>query len=150
MSDTVYVGITGKNIRGGLSPIVQGSIETAHTIAIKQGDGSAYDLTGASLSGIWWLHSSPGMVYAVTGPLTVTDAENGVFTWDKSEDDIGTPGVLKVQFIITAADGDTDATFPAAMTVENRGEANNVVPGDVLDGGTPGTVFLTEVDGGEP
>ena len=146
--DTVYVGIKGAARAGELSPVVQGSTETVHVIAVKYGDGTAYTLTGKTLSGLWWQRRDT--VYAITGTLTVTDAANGVFTWDRSADDVGTPGVLQVQFVITDSDsGESDATFPAALRVEARGEATNVIAGDTIDGGTPADVPIYEFDGGD-
>lgn len=141
----VYVGTRGTRGRGSsLAPVVQGSTWSPHTITVKYADGSVYSLAGKTVSGTL---SRRGETFAITGDLTVTDAANGIFTWDKSAADVGTPGTFAVQFVF-AQSGETDATFDAPMTVTPRTDTDTVALQSIIDGGDASTASLGTLDGG--
>jgi hypothetical protein len=84
-----------------LAAAVQGATRPSQVITWTRADGTAEDLTGATITGT--IKDSAGTVRAITGTLTVTTAASGVFTWAYSSADVATDGNYTVQF--TAAFG---------------------------------------------
>lgn len=76
-------------------------------ITWSDADGDAQDLNGATLTGT--IRDAYGNSRAITGSLTLTDAENGVFRWDYSEADVAQAGRLFVKFSAAFGSGQTPA-----------------------------------------
>lgn len=87
-----------------LSEAVQGAIRPAQVVTWTREDGTAENLTGATLTGKvknW----RTGLTRSITGTLVLTDAANGVFTWTYSAADVGTAGRHDVQITASFASG---------------------------------------------
>lgn len=90
-----------------LADAVVGARHIAQQITWTDEDGTALDLTNATLTGRKRLkYEATGV--AIDGTLTVTDSENGVFTWAYGAVDVGAAGNFKVQFIATYSSDDLD------------------------------------------
>lgn len=99
-----------------LPDFVQGARRPSMLITwYRQNSATSEDLTGATLTGYI---ESAGVTRAITGTLTVTDAEAGVFRWDLSAADVADAGRLQVQFVATFGSGQTPAkTFTTEWKV---------------------------------
>jgi hypothetical protein len=87
---------------------VQGARNPSPLITwLQNGTTTPQDLTGATLTGVIWVSRSEAA--AITGTLTLTDADAGQFRWDLSADDVDHTGVVTVQFTATYASGVTPA-----------------------------------------
>lgn len=91
-----------------LAAAVTGGKRPSQTITWTDADGTALDLTGATLSGRI-RDESTKTARAIDGTLTITDATNGVFRWDYGTTDVGTAGLFTVQFVATYGSGVTPA-----------------------------------------
>ena len=99
-----------------LADAVAGALRPAQQITWTRSDGNPENLTGATLSGVIRSNST-GVVRAIAGSLTLTDAANGVFTWTYNSADL-VAGSYLVQFTATFGAGLTPArTFEMAWTV---------------------------------
>ena len=97
---------------------VKGGVRPAQALTWKREDGSAEDLTGATLTGSI-RNRATGETRAITGVLTVTDGPAGVFRWDYAAADVAEAGRFDVQFTAAFAAGLTPArTFVEQWTVE--------------------------------
>ena len=97
---------------------VEGGVRPAQALTWKREDGSAEDLTGATLTG-FIRNRSTGTTRAIAGPLTVTDGAAGAFRWDYAAADVVEAGRFDVQFTAAFAAGLTPArTFVEQWTVE--------------------------------
>ncbi len=93
-----------------LGDAVQGAISTPQTITWQDSDGTAWDLTGGTLTGVIKPERG-GAARAITGVLAFTsDGSDGEFTWARSAADLATDGTFWVQFKSTYADTDYDLT----------------------------------------
>ena len=81
----------------GLAAAVQGARRPAQVITWTDADGTAVNLTGATITGII-RNRATGAARAVDGTLTVTTPAAGVFTWAYGTTDVGTAGLFDVQF----------------------------------------------------
>jgi hypothetical protein len=102
-----------------LAPAVQGDQHSPQTVTW---DGQ--NLTGAVLTAVKQ-NVATGDITEVTGTLTITDAENGIFTWAYSAADTGTAGWFRVQFRATYGDK-PDSTMRTFWYVEPLLEADAV------------------------
>ena len=99
-----------------LADAVAGAIRPAQSITWVRTDGLPEDLTGATLTGVL-LPLPYGPVRAIAGTLTVTDANDGVFSWTYHAADV-VAGSYLVQFTATFGTGLTPArTFDTSWIV---------------------------------
>lgn len=78
-----------------LADAVAGALRPAQSITWTRDDGTAENLTGATLSGT--LQPLGGTKRAIAGVLTVTTAASGIFSWAYAAGDV-VEGQYKVQF----------------------------------------------------
>ena len=83
-----------------LANAVQAARHTAQRIVWADSDGDPLNLTGATVTARL-LDLSTGTARAVTGTLTVLEAEAGVFSWAYGTEDVATAGQFNVQFVAT-------------------------------------------------
>lgn len=101
-----------------LADAVAGALRPAQAITWTREDGTAEDLTGATITGVL-KPDDTGTVRAIAGTLSVTDAENGVFTWEYAAADV-VAGTYQVQFNAAFAAGATPArTFATTWEVKD-------------------------------
>lgn len=82
---------------------------TVYTLTWQTDDGTAVNLTGATVTGR--IQPIGGSSRAITGTITVTTAASGIFTWEPSSADLGTAASANhVQFYATAS-GKVDSTY---------------------------------------
>ena len=98
-----------------LAPAVKGATHTPQRITWSHDDGTAEDLTGATLTGT--ITDSAGTTRAIAGALTLTTAASGIFTWTYSAADVATAGTYMVQFVAAFGDGTKDKTYKSGWTV---------------------------------
>lgn len=99
-----------------LADAVQGATRTTQEITWSRDDGTAYDLTGATITGRM-RNLTTGASRAISGTLEVTDADSGIFTWTYAAGDVATAGVYEVQFKATFSGGAYDLTLAASWLV---------------------------------
>lgn len=99
-----------------LATAVAGARHTGQTITWTRANGTAHDLTGATLTGTI-RNEVAGTVVAITGTLTPTSATEGIFTWAYSAADVATAGRYVVQFKATYT-GTYDLSFLEPWTVD--------------------------------
>jgi hypothetical protein len=80
-----------------LANAIQYARKRSQTITWTDEDGTAINLTGATLRAIKWDRNENET--SVTGTLTLVTAASGIFTWAYSEYDVATAGTFMVQFI---------------------------------------------------
>jgi len=100
----------------GLSRAIQGARNTGLQITWAQDDGTAQDLTGATLSGT--VEDKDGNTEAISGTLTIVDAAGGIFTWAYAASDVDTVGRFLVQFKADYGGGLYDLSYPEVWVVE--------------------------------
>ena len=96
---------------------VQGATHTPQQITWVDIDGTPVDLTGATITGRIEDYVT-GTSRNITGTLTITDADSGVFQWDYGDEDVEDYGPFRVQFIATYGGGETDISVMADWAVE--------------------------------
>jgi hypothetical protein len=80
-----------------LANAVQDGLRPSQVITWSRADGTAENLTGATITGS--IRSiATGVTRAITGTLTVTTAASGIFTWAYSAADVADSGAFDVQF----------------------------------------------------
>lgn len=80
-----------------LADAIYGAKRPSQQITWTREDGTAEDLTGATLTGYIRSHQT-GTVRAIDGTLSVTTAASGIFTWAYGTNDVGEVGGFEVQF----------------------------------------------------
>lgn len=105
-----------------LANAVAGATRPSQVITWQREDGNPEILTGATLTGKLY-NKRTGVTQAIAGDLSVTDAANGVFTWDYDAADVATAGEYSVQF--TAAFG---ASPSPARTIETDWTVLSALP----------------------
>lgn len=102
-----------------LANAVQGALRPSQEITwLRDGSGGPEDLTGATLTGWISPHKCDPPV-AITGTLTVIDAQAGIFRWDYASADLSIPGTHLVQITAAFGAGATPArTFLTEWTVQ--------------------------------
>ena len=78
-----------------LAAAVQHARKRAQTITWKDEDGTAINLTGATITGII---DRAGVQTAITGTLALVTAASGIFSWTYSAADVAQAGNWFVQF----------------------------------------------------
>ena len=82
-----------------LANAVQGARHTAQTITWTDADGSAIDLTGATITARIRAKRLSTIPFASDGVFALVDlGANGVFTWTYGVGDIANAGLFEVQF----------------------------------------------------
>lgn len=79
----------------------QGDTASILTITWVDEDGNAINLTGYIISGVF-RNTQTDTTYAFTGTFTLTDATNGIFTYQASAADVGNAGQFEVQLLATS------------------------------------------------
>lgn len=82
-----------------LANAVTGGLRPSQTITWTRDDGTAENLTGATITGV--IIDDAGDSRAIAGDLTISDAESGIFVWAYDADDVETAGRYLVQFTAT-------------------------------------------------
>jgi hypothetical protein len=82
---------------------VQGGTHTPRSFTWTRGDGSAQDLTGATLSGTKKNIRTGEVTDLADGSLTIVSAAAGTFTWTLDPADVAEAGAYDVQFLATYA-----------------------------------------------
>jgi hypothetical protein len=98
---------------------VQGSRRPSPLITWHlDGTDTPMDLTNATLTGVIYnIYTDEGR--AITGDLTITDADSGVFRWDLSAEDVEDAGQFLVQFTAVFPIGQTPALpYSTEWTIE--------------------------------
>jgi len=90
----------------GLAAAVQGARRPSQTITWSDENGTALDLTGATITARI-RNTTANTTVASDGAFTVVTAASGIFRWDYSTADVATAGDFEVQFT---------ATFEAGLT----------------------------------
>lgn len=98
----------------GLSRAIEGAKDTGLQITWTQDDGTAQDLTGATITGV--IEDKDGATRAITGTLSIVTAASGIFSWAYSAADVATVGRYLVQFKATVSD--YTLTYPEVWIVE--------------------------------
>ena len=83
---------------------VKGGLRPAQAITWQREDGSAEDLTGATVTGVL-RNRATGATAAIAGALTLTDGAAGAFRWDMAAADVADAGSFDVQFTATFGAG---------------------------------------------
>lgn len=78
-----------------LASAVQHARKRAQTITWTDEDGTAINLTGATITGII---DRGGVQTAITGTLALVTAASGIFSWTYSAADVAQAGSFHVQF----------------------------------------------------
>lgn len=101
-----------------LADAIQGATYTGQQITWTKKDGSAQNLSGATLSGK--IKAVDKTVTSITGLLAISDAVNGVFDWTYSAADVAASGDFTVQFKATYGGSGYDLTYEARWTVKSQ------------------------------
>jgi hypothetical protein len=102
-----------------LASAIKDAKRPSQQITWSRADGTAEDLTAAIITGSIRSYRT-GESRAIDGTLTVTDGENGVFTWAYGNNDIGEAGRFSVQFNAAFGTDPTPAkTFLAEWQVRD-------------------------------
>lgn len=89
-----------------LPSVIEGSKYDPIDITWADEDGTARDLTGATLTGRL-KNEETSEITVIDGSLVLLDADDGIFTWTLGDNDVGTVGKFFVQFIATYAGGES-------------------------------------------
>lgn len=101
-----------------LAAAVKGGARPSQAIAWQRDDGTAEDLSAATLTG-WIRNRATNATRAIAGTLTVTDGPTGAFRWDYAAADVAEAGAFDVQFNAAFGSGQTPArTFVARWVVQ--------------------------------
>lgn len=100
-----------------LAKAVKGARHTAQTITWKRDDGTAVNLTGATLTGRL-KNQATEVTTAIDGTLALVTPASGIFRWTYGANDVGTAGTFEVQFTATYADTLKDISYVAQWLVE--------------------------------
>jgi hypothetical protein len=95
-----------------LASAIKTAKRPSQSITWTRADGTAEDLTGATITGYIYSQQS-GTTRAIDGTLSVTSAASGVFSWAYGTADVAEAGYFRVQF--NAAFG--SAPTPAKTTI---------------------------------
>ncbi|RLC98175.1 MAG: hypothetical protein DRI46_11820 [Chloroflexi bacterium] len=111
--------------------------------------GEFQDLTAATITGLIRPAGS-GSVFPVDGTITVTDGENGKFSWEYGSGDVGTPGNFEVQFKAVIAGSPILYSSKIPWKIEDTLSAN-AISSEALVGVTEEEAawLTTAVEGGD-
>jgi hypothetical protein len=97
----------------------QGARHTVQRVTWTRTDGTAQNLTGATLSGRITPVQSPATAsWAIDGTLSVVTAASGVFDWTYGVNDLTNWGIFLVQFKADYGASGYDLSDPAEWSVE--------------------------------
>lgn len=96
-----------------LASAIQNAKRPSQVITWTRADGTAEDLSGATITG--FIKNSAGTVRAIDGTLTLTTPASGIFTWAYGDNDVATSGSFTVQF---------NASFGSAPTPAKSTESS--------------------------
>ncbi|SRR6266540_1138767 len=98
-----------------LQNAIQGQAHTGQSITWTRDDGTAQNLTGATLTGTI-TNVLTGVSVAIAGALTATTPLSGILTWAYASADVASAGQYRVQLLASYA-GASDATYLADWLV---------------------------------
>jgi hypothetical protein len=101
-----------------LSKAVKGARHSPQQITWKKSDGTAYDLTGATITARL-INKKTRQARAADGTLTIVTAASGIFNWAYGANDVSEAGKFDVQFIASYSDSKNDKTFVEPWEVED-------------------------------
>ncbi|GIK42456.1 MAG: hypothetical protein BroJett011_62890 [Chloroflexota bacterium] len=105
-----------------LENAIQGARHTTQRITWTRSDGTAQNLTGATLSGTITPVMSPATAAkAIDGTLSLVTAASGIFDWEYGAQDVVQWGVFLVQFKADYGVEGYDLSDPAEWTVGKAG-----------------------------
>lgn len=79
---------------------IVGATRPIWTVTVKNADGSAFDLTGYTLTGVMKDVAS-SLSVTLAGTFALTNASGGVFTYTPVAGDVDEPGVFEVTYTAT-------------------------------------------------
>lgn len=91
-----------------LAAAVQGARRPSQTITWTDENGTALDLSGATITARI-RNTTANTTVASDGTFTVVTAASGIFRWDYSAADVATAGSYEVQFTATYVSAPTPA-----------------------------------------
>lgn len=92
----------------GLAAAVQGARRPSQTITWTDEDGTALDLSGATITARI-RNITSNLTATSDGAFTIVTAASGIFRWDYSAADVATAGSFEVQFTATYGSAPTPA-----------------------------------------
>ncbi len=101
-----------------LSKAVKSARHSPQQITWKKSDGTAYDLTGATITARL-KNKVTGQIRAADGTFAIVTAASGIFTWAYGTNDVSEAGKFDVQFIASYSDSKNDKTFIEEWIVED-------------------------------
>lgn len=101
-----------------LAKAIKGARHTAQQITWRDDDGTAVNLTGATLTGKI-RPTDTGTVRDIDGTLALVTAASGIFNWTYGANDVGTAGMMDVQIIATFADTTKDKSYITRWEVKD-------------------------------
>lgn len=101
-----------------LAAAIKGAKRPSQTITWTRADGTAEDLSGATLAG-YIRNLRTGETRAIDGTLTLVTAASGIFSWDYGDNDVSEAGeAFVVQFVASFGSDPTPAkTVASTWTV---------------------------------
>lgn len=92
-----------------LAAAIKGAKRPSQTITWTRADGTAEDLSGATLTG-YIRNQRTGETRAIDGDLTLVTAASGIFEWAYGDNDVSEAGEdFEVQFVASFASAPTPA-----------------------------------------
>lgn len=101
-----------------LSKGVKGARHSSQRITWKKEDGTAYDLTGATITARL-RNKATGQARAADGTFAIVTAASGIFDWTYGANDVSETGKFDVQFLASYSDSKSDKTFLEEWIVED-------------------------------
>ena len=100
-----------------LAAAIKGAKRPSQTITWTRADGTAEDLSGATLTG-FVRNLRTGETRAIDGTLTLVTAASGIFEWAYGDDDVSEAGdAMEVQFVASFGSAPTPAKTVASAWV---------------------------------
>jgi len=96
---------------------VVGARHSAQQITWKKDDGTAYNLTGATITARI-RDQRTGNTRAADGTFALVTAASGIFSWTYGTNDVAAPGRFDAQFKASYSDSKDDLTFVAEWIVD--------------------------------
>ena len=100
-----------------LAQAIKNARHTGQVVTWKRLDGSAVDLTGATITAR--IKNSAGNVAAADGTFTLVSATEGQFRWSYGATDVGTAGEFTVQFKAVFGDTTIEYSYPETWVVQD-------------------------------
>lgn len=120
---------------------IQGHNTTEYLLELEQLDGSAFDLTGCTLTGVI-LNATTSAVVLIDAPIDLdSNPSDGHFKWKANSTDTGTFGTLYVTFRVIKPDATVAFTQPARWVIQENPSVT-AIAGSTLQGVTPSEAAL--------